>query len=425
MTRISALLSFVIVTAVAAWAAGRSVDDIPNVHLADRTRYVSNPDGVLSERAERQIDNMLAGLWNRTSAEIAVVAVADTDRPDDIDGFATDLFEKWGIGKDDRDNGLLILIARDSRKAVIRTGKGMEGVLPDIVAGRILRNKMFPLFKEGDYDGGTMAAVAEVARVVSDPRYADELKSKYANDSRATPGGGSDFDGDEFFAWYLRMSAIAGAAALIAVLFIIIRGRRKEPQTLYRTLGNLKLPLIFFSFLLLGAALPALLLTIWRMRRLRTGTRHCPNCSTAMRRLDEQSDNAYLTPAQDAEERYNSVDYDVWLCPNCGETDIIPYVNRKTTYSTCERCGARLSTLTQDRTLLKPTTTREGRGSRTFTCLSCGHRKDVPYTIAKLAVPPVVIIPGAGGGSGLGGGGFSGGSFGGGSTMGGGASGGW
>ncbi len=422
MTRIAALISFILIAVATAIAAGRSVADIPNVHVSDRSRYVSNPDGVLSERAERQLNNMLAGLWERTSAEVVMVAVADIDRPDDIDGFATDLFEEWGIGKSDRDNGLLILVARDSRKAVIRTGQGMEGVLPDIVAGRILRNKMFPLFREGNYDGGVMAATQEVGRVVSDPQYAEELRSKYANDSRANRG--SDFDGEEFFNWYLKLSAIVGVGAFLLVIFVGFRSRHDDIQIRWRRLSNLRLPLLFLTALCLAMPLPALLVAIWRMKAMRSRPRKCPNCATRMNRLDEETDNKYLTPAQDAEERYNSVDYDVWLCPNCGETDIIPFVNRHTTYAPCERCGARLSTLTEDRTLVRPTQRSEGRGVRTFTCLSCGHRKNVPYSIAKLAVPPVVIIPGGGGG-GFGGGGFSGGSFGGGSTMGGGASGSW
>lgn len=418
------LLSLLLLCAtLAAYAGGRSVSDIPNVHVADRTQFVSNPDGVLSDHAVVQLNNMLRSLWSRTSAEIAIVAVADTDRPDDIDGFATDLFEEWGIGKEDKDNGLLILIARDSRRAVIRTGQGMEGVIPDVIAGRILRDKMFPRFKEGDYDGGTMAATMEIAKIVNDPQYADELKSKYANDSRA--GRGSDFDADEFFTWFLKVSLFIGVAAFVIVIFVSFSGRKKDPQVPYRNLGNLKFPLIFLSCITLGATIPALLLLLWRMKRLRTHPRPCPNCGTTMHRLDEQTDNNYLTPSQDAEERYDSVDYDVWLCPNCNETDIIPYVNRHTNYSTCEHCGARLSTLTGDRTLVRPTTRSAGRGVKTYTCLSCGHRKDIPYTIAKLATPPVMIIPGGGGGFGGGGGGFSGGSFGGGSTMGGGASGGW
>ncbi len=250
MTRIAALISFILIAVATAIAAGRSVADIPNVHVSDRSRYVSNPDGVLSERAERQLNNMLAGLWERTSAEVVVVAVADIDRPDDIDGFATDLFEEWGIGKSDRDNGLLILVARNSRKAVIRTGQGMEGVLPDIVAGRILRNKMFPLFREGNYDGGVMAATQEVGRVVSDPQYAEELRSKYANDSRANRG--SDFDGEEFFNWYLKLSAIVGVGAFLLVIFVGFRSRHDDIQIRWRRLSNLRLPLLFLTALCLA-----------------------------------------------------------------------------------------------------------------------------------------------------------------------------
>ncbi len=417
MTRAIFSIIIFLVSCAAALAAGRSVSDIPNVHVADRSRYVSNPDGVISAQAEARLNQLLAQAWQQSSAEIAVVAVADIDRPDDIDGFATDLFEDWGIGKADNDNGILILVARDSRHAVIRTGRGIEGPLPDIIAGRILRNIMFPSFREGDYDTGIISATEEVARIVTDPQYAEEIRSRYANDSRASDG--ADFDSDEFFDWYLRMALFVGAAFLILVLCL---GRGKDPRKSYAALESMRLPALFFTVLCLGAPLPALLLLHWRMNRIRKKPRICPNCQSSMRRLDEEADNAYLTPAQDAEERLNSIDYDVWLCPTCGETDIIPYVNKSKQYTTCDRCGARASVLTQNRTLVRPTTRHEGRGVRTYVCQACGHVKDVPYTIPKEPSTPVMIIPGGGGG---GGGGFSGGSFGGGSTMGGGASGSW
>ncbi len=145
-----------------------------------------------------------------------------------------------------------------------------------------------------------------------------------------------------------------------------------------------------------------------------------------MSRVDEDNDNNYLTPSQDAEERLDSVDYDVWLCPKCGETDIIPYVNPSKNYSVCPRCNARAAVLVNRRIIYRPTTTREGRGAEEFVCLNCRNRWDKPYTIPREALPPVIVggIGGRGGGFG-GGGGFSGGSFGGGMTGGGGASGGW
>ena len=141
MKRISILI--VLLTAVlAATATTYTVDQVPNVHLADRNRYVSNPDGILSPEAAAGIDSSLKSVWDATSAEVVVVAIDDISPDTDIDRFATDLFSSWGIGKKDKDNGLLLLIVKDQRKAVIRTGYGMEGTVPDILAGKIIRHAM-------------------------------------------------------------------------------------------------------------------------------------------------------------------------------------------------------------------------------------------------------------------------------------------
>lgn len=135
-----------ILSAILAFAKTYSVKDIPNVHVADRSRYVSNPDGILSPQAEQMLNDTLQSIWNKTSSEVVVVVVEQID--DDIDTFATELFSEWRIGKKDKSNGLLVLISRDDRKAVIRTGYGMEGLMPDIISGRIIRNIMAPNFRE-------------------------------------------------------------------------------------------------------------------------------------------------------------------------------------------------------------------------------------------------------------------------------------
>ena len=90
--------------------------------------------------------------------------------PEDIDEFATGLFSKWGLGKGDTDNGLLVLVARDMRRAVIRTGYGLEGVMPDIVCSGILKNRMFPDFRRGDYGAGLVSAAEAVNGVGRDDR---------------------------------------------------------------------------------------------------------------------------------------------------------------------------------------------------------------------------------------------------------------
>ena len=95
MTRffVSIILAFITICAHA-----YSVKEIPNVHLQNSTRYVSNPDGILSPQAEAQADSILANIWRQTSAEVVAVVVNEIDNGD-IDTFATELFAEWGIGK--------------------------------------------------------------------------------------------------------------------------------------------------------------------------------------------------------------------------------------------------------------------------------------------------------------------------------------
>ena len=195
--------------------AAMTVDRVPNVHVADRTRYVSNPSGVLSDAAVASLDRQLGEIWKSTSAEVVIVAIDRIDGDMTPEEFATALFEKWGIGKADNDNGLLILVSRDDRAAQIRTGYGLEGVLPDIVAGRILRNDMFPRFREGDYDGGVQAALSTINTILTDPIAAEEIKSEVENDARHP-----DDDGELLFKIVLTLMGFAAVAMTGGVLYL-------------------------------------------------------------------------------------------------------------------------------------------------------------------------------------------------------------
>lgn len=406
--------------AAAVTAAGYKPAAVPNVHVADRTQFVSNPDGLLSSGAVAQLNAELGRVWQNTTAEPVVVALKSLDPEYDEVTFANDLFELWKIGKADKDNGLLLLIVGDTKRYTVRTGRGLGGILPDGLCGSIMREEAVPLYKKGDLDGGTLAAVKTFASVMEDPVVAEEIRSKYANDANA---GRDEMDAFTFMA---MASAVGGVGSLIWVLWIIVGSRRRPELERYRSLNNAMPVVLFLSFACMGMALPAFLICRWKMKRIRNHARACPNCGYAMRKLDEATDNEYLTPAQDMEERINSVDYDVWLCDNCGEKDVIPFVNRRSAYAVCPHCGARTAYPSGNRILRQPTERAEGQGVRIYSCRNCGKDTFKPYTIAKLAsAAPVIFIPGGGGGFGGGGGGFSGGSFGGGGTSGGGASGGW
>lgn len=414
-------------TFMVSWAIG--IDEVPNVHVADRTRYVSNPSGVLSDEAVDRLDSEIASLWDDTSVELVVVAVDRIDSSLTPEEFATKLFEKWGIGKQDKDNGVLVLLSRDDHAAIIRTGYGVEGALPDIIAGRIIRNVMFPLYREGKYDEGTAAGIGSIAEVLRNPELAEELKSKYASDSRR--GLDNDLSGAELFNMYLGLAAAVAVALLLLVIYAVFSSRKLGDVQRYRALDQYRTLVLFGLFFTLGMALPAALILGLKMKRIRRHRRDCPHCGTRMELIDEEHDNDYLTPAQDTEERINSIDYDVWHCPRCHQTEILPYINRQNNYTVCDRCGARAMSLVDRRTLRQPTVSTEGEGVDIYMCKNCGNQHQKRFRIPRKPDPAAAVAAGAILGSALGrggsggGGGFSGGSFGGGMTGGGGAGGRW
>lgn len=409
---------FFITLVAALTASGRTykVSEVPNVHLTDSTRFVSNPDGILSPAAEAQINQMLRQLMRETKAEVACVAVDDIDPNYEIADFATDLFRHWGIGKEDVNSGLLLLIVKDRRQMRFSTGNGLEGLLPDGYLGALMREKMEPRFKEGDFDGGTVATLSEIARVLSSDEAREEVRSKYANNRK---GAGTDP-----FVYYLYFCGVLALGSLAWVLATGWRTGNKTRFERYQAANKMYIPTLLISFIGLGIPLPAwIIVAVWR-HKMRRGTRLCPQCGTRMNLVDEEHDNDYLHHGQDIEEKLGSVDYDVWLCHSCGKTEIIPYVSRSSGYSQCPVCKARAFAGIGSNIVKVPTTHSTGLQEDRYRCASCGFEDTATRVLPKLAPPPPpIIIPGGGGFRGGGGGG--GGSWGGGTTSGGGATGGW
>lgn len=417
-------LNFIVIFVTSLVLSSYTVDEVPNVHVKNRNCYVTNPDGLLSAEAEGKLNVTLGNIWQQTSAE-PVVVIIKTIGDEDYNDFATALFTKWGIGKKDKDNGVLILVVDDIHKAVIRTGYGSEGLLPDIICGRIIRDKMAPHFREGDYDSGMLEAVNFMHEILTTPGAVEELKSKYENDAAQ-----QEDDPEELFKAFVALALIIGFIGFVFILIMRIVLSGKDYFTRYQTMAKFRTPLLIITFLTMGMALPAWLLVLWSMRRYRNHKRKCPNCGKKMFKLNEQEDNNYLNAAQNVEEQLNSVDYDVWLCKQCGEVDILPYVNNKTVYKECPQCHARALRLVSNRVIKQATTRAAGCGVKSYACKGCGHRYEQQYTIPRRDDDDIAggLIAGAAIGGALGGrggGGFSGGSFGGGMTGGGGASGGW
>lgn len=135
--------------------------NLPKVHLQDRTRYVCNPEGILSASATDSIDRMLYALEQQTGIE-TVVAVVPSIGEEDCFDFSHRLLNEWGVGKKEKNNGLVILLVTDQRCIQFYTGYGLEGDLPDAICKRIQTRDMIPYLKDGNWDAGMVAGVRAV-----------------------------------------------------------------------------------------------------------------------------------------------------------------------------------------------------------------------------------------------------------------------
>jgi uncharacterized protein len=123
--------------------------------------FVNDYAGLLTAQNRSQLEARLSQLEKDTTAEVAVVTVKSLEG-DTIEDYAVKLFEKWGIGKKDKNSGVLFLVALDERKMRIEVGYGLEPIITDGRAGRIRDNDVIPKFKKGDYEGGIIDGVSAI-----------------------------------------------------------------------------------------------------------------------------------------------------------------------------------------------------------------------------------------------------------------------
>ncbi|HEY2986165.1 MAG TPA: YgcG family protein [Candidatus Binatia bacterium] len=104
------------------------------------------------------LEQRLEEFENQTGHQLAVLTIPSL-QGEDIEGFGIRVAENWKIGKKKFDNGAILIISKDDRKLRIEVGYGLEGVLPDAIANRIIQDIIVPRFRNGDFPGGIEAGV--------------------------------------------------------------------------------------------------------------------------------------------------------------------------------------------------------------------------------------------------------------------------
>lgn len=133
----------------------------------DFTAPVVDAANVVPDDAEQRISAELLDYQRRSGNQIAV-AVVKTTGDESLEDYSIDLARKWGVGEEEKDNGVLVLIAFEDRKLRIEVGRGLEGDLTDLESGRIIREQMAPRMRDGDIAGAIEAATQSIRVALGD-----------------------------------------------------------------------------------------------------------------------------------------------------------------------------------------------------------------------------------------------------------------
>lgn len=136
------------------------------------TGFVTDTTSTLTTEQITTLDVKLSSYEKETGSEIAVAMIPTTDGMD-IAQYATELGNKWGVGKEKVDNGILLVIAKDDRELFIATGRQMEGALTDLEGKDIIDSVITPRFKEGNFYEGINAGIDGMLLAIKDESFTD------------------------------------------------------------------------------------------------------------------------------------------------------------------------------------------------------------------------------------------------------------
>ena len=198
-------------------ALGQSTD-VPE--LKERVTDLAD---ILSESEESILTSLLADLEERKGSQVAILTINST-KPETIEQYSIRVVDQWKLGREDIDDGVLLIIAKNDRKLRIEVGYGLEGAIPDAYAKRIINNIIVPHFRDGDYYLGIEEGVEAIVGLIN----GEELP-------QVTSDGGGNRDNEDY-----SFLLFIGIVVLIFIIFI-------AKALLSKKMGNVKSNLITVS----------------------------------------------------------------------------------------------------------------------------------------------------------------------------------
>ena len=141
---------------------------------AQGQEFIVDDAGILTSQEEQRLALALRLYADSTSNQIAIRTLPSL-QGQDIAEYATQMGQSLGVGQSDKDNGVLIVVSIQERSVFIAVGYGLEGAIPDALAGRIVRNIIVPDFRDGRYYAGLARAVDAIILAAAGEYMADEF----------------------------------------------------------------------------------------------------------------------------------------------------------------------------------------------------------------------------------------------------------
>ncbi len=148
---------------------------------------VVDTTGTLDQATRRQLETQARALQQRKGSQLQVLMVPST-QPEDIAQYAVRVYDQWRLGREDVDDGILLVVARDDRRVRIEVGYGLEGAIPDATSMRVIQEYLVPRFRQDDYAGGIVQATAALVGLIDGEPLPPPMASQRG---QSREGGGS------------------------------------------------------------------------------------------------------------------------------------------------------------------------------------------------------------------------------------------
>ncbi len=294
------------------------------------TIYVNDHANLLDGPTEQRLTDYLKEAEAR-GTQITVLTInqlSTYNAGPTIEPFATELFNHWGVGHADKNNGVMVLVSRFDRKMRIEIGAGYSWSW-NAKMKRIIDDTFIPYFKRDEYQVGIEQGVIETIKVVTG-RYPKSEAGFVSKVQRTV------------MSWWHKLGSW---------LFVILA------------------PIVAF--------IASVVRKLWRLR-----PRNCERCNAKMVLLDERSDDQHIDGGQRLEEYLSSVDYDVWQCQSCMHINLYRYVSFFNSFETCPDC--QYVTVSVDETVLTAATTSStGLKRLDYECRQCDYSDTETRTIPR------------------------------------------